>query len=70
VYYEAERNLYFYLSGENWQMSASLPGGLEVQLGEYVSMDLDTDRPYVYYEDHKTKYPPGQKQKKEHKRDK
>ncbi|MEW6441355.1 MAG: hypothetical protein AB1640_10520 [bacterium] len=70
VYYEPERQVYFYLSGDNWQISASLPGDLEVQLGSYVSMDLDTDRPYVYYEEHKNKYPPGQKKEKKHKKEK
>lgn len=63
VYYEAERNLYFYLNGENWQVSASLPSDLEVKLGQHVSIDLDTDRPYIYYDEHKTKYSQGQKQK-------
>jgi hypothetical protein len=64
VYHEAERNLYFYSKGENWQVSASLPVDLEVNLGEHVSIDLDTDRPYLYNDDHRKKYPPGKKQKK------
>ncbi len=68
VYYEAGRNLYFYLNGENWEVSASLPGDLEVKLGQYVSIDLDTDRPYLYYDEHKTKYSQGQKHKKGHKK--
>ena len=64
VYYDTERRIYFYLSGENWQASASLPNQLSVQLGGYVSIEMDNDRPYVYYEKHKAKYPPGQSKKK------
>jgi hypothetical protein len=68
VYFEAERNLYFYLNGENWEVSASLPSDLQVKLGQYVSIDLDTDRPYLYYDEHKTKYSQGQDHKKGHKK--
>ena len=64
VYYDTERTIYFYLNGENWQVSASLPSHLKVQLGGYVSVEMDNDRPYVYYEEHKAKYPPGQLKKK------
>ena len=70
VYFEPENNLYFYLKGENWQVSASLPSSLQVQLGSYVSMDLDTDRPYVYYNEHKSKYPPGQMKERNKKKKK
>ena len=70
VYYESESKLYFYLRGDDWQVSASLPNDLRVQLNDYVSIGLDTDRPYVYYEEHKTKYPPGQMKKKGNKREK
>ena len=64
VYYDTEREIYFYLSGENWQVSASLPSHLSVQLGSGVSIEMDTERPYVDYEAHKAKYPPGQQKKK------
>jgi len=64
VYYDTGRKIYFYLNGENWQVSASLPSHLSVQLGSGVSIEMDTERPYVDYEAHKAKYPPGQKKKK------
>ncbi len=60
VYYEASSGLYFYLSGANWQASASLPDALKVKLGSYVSLDLDTDKPYIYNDQHRKQYPPGQ----------
>ena len=67
VYFDTEREIYFYLSGENWQVSASLPSDLSVQLGGYVSIEMDNDRPYVYHKEHKAKYPPGQSKKKRNK---
>jgi len=63
VYYDTGRRLYFYIKGNNWEMGASLPSNLRVELGDYVSMELDTDRPYIYHADHVKKYPPGQMKK-------
>ena len=70
VYYDNGRKLYFYLKGDNWEVGASLPGSIRVRLGEYVSMELDTDRPYVYHADHVKRYPPGQMKKKNKKKNK
>lgn len=64
VYYDNGRKLYFYLKGDNWEVGASLPISIRVRLGEYVSMELDTDMPYVYHSDHVKRYPPGQIKKK------
>ena len=64
VYYDSGRKLFFYLKGDNWEIGASLPSSIRVRLGEYVSMELDTDRPYVYHADHVKRYPPGQMKKK------
>lgn len=68
VYHDAGRGLYFYLSGSSWQVSASLPQALQVRLGSSVSMEMDTDKPYLHYEQHKRQYPPGHSKKgKKHK---
>jgi len=64
VYYDTYRKLYFYLKGPNWQISASLPHAIQVSLGEHVSIVMDTDKPYIHYQEHKRKYPPGQLKKK------
>jgi hypothetical protein len=41
---------------------------MRASLGEYVTIELDTDKPYVYNADHAEKYSPkeskGKKQKK------
>ena len=68
VYHDSDRGLYFYLKGDNWEIGASLPYNMRADLGESVTFELDTDKPYVHNSDHVRKYPPrkskGNKQKK------
>jgi hypothetical protein len=45
-------------------MSVSLPQEIHVKLGDHVSIEMDIDKPYIHYEEHKHKYPPGQLKKK------
>jgi hypothetical protein len=70
VYYDSGRKLYFYLKGDNWEVGASLPNSIRVRLGGYVSMELNTGKPYTYHADHVKKYPPGKKKKKHKKKSK
>ena len=64
VYFSPSRGLYFYLASDGtWKMSVSLPGPVKVQLGDRVSLELDTDMPYKYNAEHRVKYPPGQAKK-------
>jgi hypothetical protein len=58
VYYDTGRELYFYLKGDNWEVGTSLPNSLRVGLGDSVSIELDTDKPYNHHEEHVKKYPP------------
>ena len=67
IYFDISRKCYFYLSGDSWKVSASLPVHMRVQLGNYVSIEMDTDRPYTKFKEHKKKYPPGQLKKKKKK---
>ena len=46
VYYDASRNLYFYIEGDKWRAAVSLPLNLKLNLGGYVSMKMESDRPY------------------------
>jgi hypothetical protein len=64
VYYDTGRSLCFYLEGDNWRTSVSLPQHINLRLGDYVTMDMDTDKPYTQFEEHRHKYPPGQMKKK------
>ena len=68
VYYDNDRKLYFYLKGDNWEVGASLPSSIRVRLGDYVSIEMETDQPYIYHADHVKKYPPGQMKKKNKKK--
>ena len=64
VYYDEGRKVYFYLDGNEWRMEVSLPGSLRVRLGDYVEIEMDSDKPYTEFAEHKSKYPPGQLKKK------
>lgn len=63
AYYAPVRGVYFYYSGGSWQVGVSLPASLSVKIGDRVSLELDTDKPYIYNGEHKAKYPPGQMKK-------
>lgn len=69
VYFDSGRKLYFYLKGDHWEVGVSLPNNLRVSLGDSVSIELDTDKPYIYHAEHVKKYPPGQ-MKNKHKKNK
>jgi hypothetical protein len=64
VYFDTYRKVYFYIEGNMWRMSVSLPQEIHVKLGDHVSIEMDIDKPYIHYEEHKHKYPPGQLKKK------
>jgi hypothetical protein len=49
-------------------MSLSLPQDIGFRLDDYVTIEMDTDKPYTRYEEHKRKYPPGQLKKKKKKK--
>ena len=64
AYYDVERKSYFYLEGDIWRMSVSLPHSLHARLGEHVAIEMPSDKPYTQFHSHKKKYPPGQLKKK------
>ena len=68
VYYDDARRLYFFLKGDNWEVGASLPTGLKADLGDYVSIEMDTDKPYLHYSEHVKQYPPGKTESKKDKK--
>ncbi len=63
AYFDIERRTYFYLAGDRWKMSVSLPDELRVRLGEYVTVEVNSDKPYTRFVEHKRKYPPGKMKK-------
>jgi hypothetical protein len=66
VYFDTDRGLYFYLSKDDWRVTASLPSSLKMSLGSHISLEMDSDRPYVHHAEHKRKYPPGHVKKTIH----
>lgn len=63
VYFDLGRRVYFYLEGDRWQVSAQLPNRISLVYGSYVTLEMETDRPYQKFSEHKKKYPPGQAKK-------
>jgi hypothetical protein len=64
AYYDTNRSVYFFMEGETWTVSAELPDGFSMKLDEHVLLEMDTDKPYTRYNEHKRKYPPGKAKKK------
>jgi hypothetical protein len=56
AYYDVERKAYFYLEGNNWRMGVALPDSLSVSLGKYVTIEMESDKPYSRFEEHKRQY--------------
>jgi len=60
VYFDVERKLYYYPEDDNWKISASLPKNINGDLGEYVKIEMNTDKPYTEHDKHVKEFPPEQ----------
>ena len=69
IYYDTQRSVYFYLEKDGWRISASLPSHITLS-SNYVTVSMQTDKPYEYYDEHAKKYPPGKVKKKAKKKGK
>ena len=56
VYYDGEEKVYFYLDGDRWGVSATLPGGIHIDLHDFVTVETDKEHPYDEYEEHRRRY--------------
>ncbi|MEW5755840.1 MAG: hypothetical protein AB1810_06005 [Pseudomonadota bacterium] len=63
VYFDSGRRMYFYLSDNRWTMSASIPLNLKARLGEHVTIEMDSDKPYREHDSHRHKYHSKHKEK-------
>ncbi len=63
VYFDVNRKVYFFLDDGTWRVAATLPPVIVVDPAQYVVLELDTDRPYIYHDQHKAQYPPGKLKK-------
>ena len=59
VYFDVGRSVYFYMAGGSWVVGTRLPEGVRVDVGEAVTLSLESDKPYVHFNAHKAAYPPG-----------
>ncbi len=59
LYFDPARKLFFYLSGDGWRASVSLPIGIHIETSDYVALDMDTDEPFRFHSDVVKQYPPG-----------
>lgn len=68
VYHDRERGLYFYYEYGRWEVSVSLPSGMHLDFDPYVTLEMDTGRPYEYDDEVVKRYPPGQLKKEKKKK--
>ncbi|MCH8822682.1 MAG: hypothetical protein IH984_04150 [Planctomycetes bacterium] len=57
VYYAPASGTYFWLEGSNWRFGVNLPGNISVNIGDRISIELDTDKPYQHHYEVSTKHP-------------
>jgi hypothetical protein len=64
VYFDLDREVYFYIESGHWKVTSCLPRTYYQLLGDYVMIEMESDRPYTEHKKHKKKYPPDQIKKK------
>jgi hypothetical protein len=64
IYYDAGRGVWFYIKTGDWTIGASIPADLKMQLGHYVNISMDTDKPYEFNDEHRKEYPAEKYKKK------
>lgn len=69
VYFDNDRGLYFYYSGGSWRTSVKIPTGMRINLNNFVTLEMDSDRPYKHHYEVKKKHPKKHHKKKKKKRD-
>lgn len=62
IYYDHDANVYFYQDGPVWRRVVTLPPRYG-ELGDHVVVESERDRPWVRYQNHRAKYPPGEWEK-------
>jgi len=63
VYYNEGSRVYFYYREGQWKASASLPVGIRLDFNDFVTLEMNTDKPYKYDREVVKRYPPGQLKK-------
>jgi len=63
VYYNENNGTYTYHRNGRWDTSGNLPDRVKIDTGNYVTLEMDTDRPDRHHSEVKKKYPPAQNKK-------
>ena len=66
VYYDNTRGVYISLHDGKWEVTARIPVTLlevDLKAAVKIDLDLDTDTPQKFYNEHKKKYPPKRERK-------
>ncbi len=58
VYFDIEREVYFYRVGAEWRTAATLPAHMYLDGGSRVTLDLETPRPYEVHARVVKRHPP------------
>lgn len=58
VYFDVNRQIYFYFSNNRWVQARVLPPTLRARLGSYVPIHSRYNQPYIEHHEHSRKYPP------------
>jgi hypothetical protein len=56
VYYSKDRQMYYYLENDDWKICAFLPSNFKKNLGKRIRLDTDTNKPYLYHNQHIKKF--------------
>jgi len=70
VYCDERRGVQFYYRDGAWHVSVSLPIDIRIDINDYVTLEMDTDKPYEFHDEVVKRYPPGQLKKKDKKKGK
>jgi hypothetical protein len=58
VYFDSNRQVYFYYSNNHWLQARVLPPPLRAHMGGYVHIQSRYNQPYIEHNEHSRKYPP------------
>ncbi|MBU0680776.1 MAG: hypothetical protein KKD73_05070 [Proteobacteria bacterium] len=57
VYYDSNRNIYFYFSNNVWLSGPVLPRHIHIDINNYVTMELEGPNPHLHHKDVTKRYP-------------
>ncbi len=56
IYYDIQKGLYYYQRDDKWVASVSIPAALSTDVGSFITIEMDTDKPYKRHNEVKKKF--------------